>query len=78
MNAPELSAGIDRRNAHGLEVAGATAGLLLIVGAAVLLAAFEAVTWEMKALARTLAPGKNHGPGRGLDRHVTYAAHSFR
>jgi hypothetical protein len=76
MNAPELLAGFNRRsNIRGLDVVGATAALVVVVTAAVLLATFEAVAWEMKALARTLAPGKNHAR---LDRHATYGGHSFR
>jgi hypothetical protein len=74
---PQLLAEINRRNIPRLHVACATAALLLIA-AAVLLATFEVAVWEMKLLARSLAPGKAPAPVRRPNRYARYDTHSYR
>jgi hypothetical protein len=51
---------------RGLAVAYATAGLLLIELAAILLAIFEAAAWAGKLLVGAVAVGKGHVPVRRL------------
>jgi hypothetical protein len=81
MNPQQLFAEVNRRDIPRLYVACATATLLLIAAAAVLLTTFEVAVWKMKVLVRTLAPGKVQAPVRHVERSEGYAryyAHSYR
>jgi hypothetical protein len=76
MNLPQFLAGLKRRNIRRLAVAYVTAGLLVIVAAAMMLAVLEAATGGLKVLGRTLALGKTHAAVRRVDRPAKYEAHS--
>ena len=80
MNPQQLFAEINRRNIPRLYVASATAALILIAVAAVLLTTFEVVVWEMRVLVKTLTSSKVPAPVRRLDRAAGYArydTHSY-
>ncbi len=72
MDLSQFFAEVKRRNIRRLAVAYATAGLLLIELAAILLAIFEAAAWGMKAFVGALALGNADAPVRRLDRSTRY------
>jgi hypothetical protein len=81
MNPPQLLAEVNRRDIPRFYVASATATLILIAAAAVLLTTFEVVVWEMRVLVKTLTSSKVPAPVRRLDRAAgcaRYDAHSYR
>ncbi len=81
MNPPQLAADFTGRNVPILYGACATAALLLVVAAVVLLATLDVALWEMKVLGRTLAQGKVQASVKRVDRSagaVRYSSHSGR
>jgi hypothetical protein len=72
MDLSQFFAEVKRRNIRKLAVAYATAGLLLIELAAILLAIFEAAASGMKVFVGALALGNADAPVRRLDRSMRY------
>jgi hypothetical protein len=70
MHPSQFFAQLKSRNIRRLAVAYATAGLLLIGLAAILLAIFEATAWGMKVFVGAL--GNAHAPVGRLDRWRRY------
>ncbi len=64
MTPQQLFAEINRRNIPRLYVASATAALILIAVAAVLLTTFEVVVWEMRVLVRNFDIEQSSGAGK--------------
>ena len=60
MNLSQSSPRLKRRNLHWFTVGCVTAGLFFVQALAILLAAFDAATWRIKAFLAALALGKSH------------------